>query len=187
VVIDGLAIITHPGAASRRVERDAVAAALSPYRRLAYIEAPGTIDGGDVLVIGRSIFVGISSRTNLAAIDQLRTLVTPLDYLVQCVGVTACLHLKSAVTAASDEVLLMNRQWAPVGAFTGFDVVDVHPDEPYGANLVRAGQGIVYPVAFPRTRDKLEARGLQVTAIDVSELAKAEGAVTCCSLIFSAD
>jgi dimethylargininase len=187
IVVDGLGIIARPGAPSRRVECEGVARALSSYRELAYIEAPGTIDGGDVLVIGRSIFVGVSSRTNLSAIEQVRTLLAPFGYLVQAVRVTGCLHLKSAVTAASDDLLLMNREWAVVDSFTGFDIVDVHPDEPYGANVVRAGQGVVYPVAFPRTRERLEARGLNVTGVDVSELAKAEGAVTCCSLIFSVD
>lgn len=187
IVLDGLAVITRPGAASRRVEREAVAQALAPYRPLAHIEAPGTLDGGDVLVIGRSIFIGISSRTNLAAVEQMRRLVDPVGYLVRGVRVTGCLHLKSAVTAASDDVVLMNREWAPAGAFANFDIVDVHPAEPGGANVVRAGHGVVYPTAFPRTRERLEARGFEVTGVDVSELAKAEGAVTCCSLIFPVD
>ena len=187
IVVDGLGIITRPGASSRRVEREAVARALSSYRQLAHVRAPGTIDGGDVLVVGQSIFVGLSSRTNLAATEQLRTLVAPFGYPVRPVRVSGCLHLKSAVTAASDDVLVMNRAWAPVDAFTGFDIVDVHPDEPYGANVVRVGPRLVYPAAFPRTRERLEARGLDVTCVDVSEFAKAEGAVTCCSLILPVD
>jgi len=186
VVVDGLAIITRPGAQSRRSECEGVARALEAYRPLAYIEEPGTLDGGDVLVVGQSIFIGLSSRTNLAAVEQMQRLVAPLGYMVQAVRVTGCLHLKSAVSAAADDVVLLNRDWAPVDAFTGCDIIYVHPDEPHGANVVLIGQSLVYPTAFPRTRERLESRGLGVTGVDVSELAKAEGAVTCCSLIFTA-
>jgi dimethylargininase len=186
IVLDELAIVARPGAPSRRVECAAVEDGLAPYRTtVVRIEPPGTLDGGDVLVVGRSIFIGISSRTNDAAVEQVRTRVAPFGYSVQAVSVTGCLHLKSAVTAAGDNVLLMNRAWAPVDLFRTFDIIDVHPDEPYAANVVRVGDGLLYPTAFPRTRDRLETRGFRVTAVDVSELAKAEGAVTCCSLIFT--
>jgi dimethylargininase len=98
--------------------------------------------------------------------------------------VTGCLHLKSAVTAAADGVLLMNRQWAPPEMFREFDIVDVDPAEDYGANVVRIGERLLYPTAFPGTLKRLRDRGFDVTTVDVSELAKAEGAVTCCSVIF---
>ena len=99
VVFDDLAVIARPGAASRRPEVDAVAAALRAHRRLAFIEAPGTLDGGDVLVTPGKVFVGISGRTNADGVDQLATLIAPLGFDVVPVPVTGCLHLKSAVTA----------------------------------------------------------------------------------------
>ena len=176
----------RPGAGSRRVECAAVEEALAPFRTVARIEPPGTLDGGDVLVVGHAIFIGLSSRTNEAAVEQVRARVSGLGYSVNAVRVSGCLHLKSAVTAASDGVLLMNRAWAPSGAFTGFEIIDVDADEPHAANVVRVGHRLVHAAAFPKTRKRIEDRGFDVTAVDVSELAKAEGAVTCCSLVFEA-
>lgn len=190
VVFDELALITRPGAESRRAETPAVIDALSRvqnlhFRSLAMIEEPGTLDGGDVLVVGRQVFVGLSQRTNSAAIDQLRRILGRVDYSVRAVPVLKCLHLKSAVTAIGPDALLINRDWIPEDAFAGLELVDVHPDEPYAANALLLPDRIVYPAAFPKTRKQLEKRGLQVRVVDVGELAKAEGAVTCCSLIFN--
>jgi len=184
VVLDEIALIMRPGAPSRRSEIDAVEEWLKHKRLLGRIEAPGTMDGGDVLVVGRSIFVGATSRTNPEGIDQLRRLVEYFGYSLHVVDVRGTLHLKSAVTALAGGALLINRRFVPDGAFDGFDLIDVHPDEPSAANILRIGKGHLYSDAFPLTLDRLAARGLAVTTIDVSELAKAEGGVTCCSLIF---
>jgi dimethylargininase len=185
IVLEELAIITRPGAPSRRAECAEVEQALAAYRPLVRIEAPGTVDGGDVLVVGRTVLVGASSRTNRDGIDQLRKHVAKCGYSVRPITVTGCLHLKSAVTGVSDDQLLINRQWVHAEEFGKFEMIDVDPEEAYGANVVRVSDRLLYQNAFPRTRDRLEARGLDVTSVDVSELAKAEGAVTCCSLIFS--
>lgn len=187
VVVDELAVITRPGAESRRIETAAVADALSPYRALRYVDPPGTMDGGDVLVAGRCVFVGISSRTNAAAAAQVRQLLAPYGYTICEVVVRGCLHLKSAVTSVADGVLLRNPRWVDADAFPGFELVDVDPREPRAANAVRLRDRIVFPAAFPCTADRLRARGLRVETVDASELAKAEGAVTCCSLIVDAD
>jgi dimethylargininase len=184
VVFRELALISRPGAESRREETPAIAAALGPYRTRRAIETPGTVDGGDVLVAGRRVFAGRSSRTNAAGIDQMRQILDPFGYTVQAVDVTTCLHLKSAVTALADDVLLMNRAWTAAREFHGFTIVDVDPEEPFAANALRVEDIIVFPAAFPRTRERLEARGLRVRTVDVDELAKAEGGVTCCSLVF---
>jgi dimethylargininase len=186
VVFAELAMVTRPGAVSRRLETTAVAAALDPHRPLAWIQCPGTIDGGDVLVIGRTAFVGVSGRTNRQGVDQFRRILSPIGYDVRPVVVRQCLHLKSAVTALNDNTLLVNRAWAPAEAFAAFELVDVDPAESTGANIVRVNDRLLYSAGFPRTRERLERRGFEVTTVDVSELAKAEGAVTCCSLIFEA-
>jgi dimethylargininase len=199
VVLDELAIVTRPGASSRRAEAASVAAALEPYRALRRIEDPGTLDGGDVLRLRRRIYVGLSGRSNAAAIDQLRLLTAPHGYSVQGVLITGCLHLKSAVTEIAPGTILVNPAWIDPAVFGDVEVIEVDPGEPYAANgllLVRSpgpsGPGIpnaqtltVYPACFPRTRRILEARGIALDIIDVSELQKAEGAVTCCSLVFS--
>jgi len=183
IVLDELAVITRPGAASRRHETAAVADALAEYRSLATIEAPATIDGGDVLVLGRDVFVGLSSRTNNAAVQQMRAILGPRGYAVHAVKVRGCLHLKSAVTALDDGTLLVNREWIDGKPFDRFSLVDVDPAEPAAANALRLPDRVVFPSAFPRTAERLAARGFRLEVVDASELAKAEGAVTCCSLI----
>ena len=183
VVLQELAILARPGAASRRFEVDSTRMALEGLRRLRPIQAPATLDGGDVLVVGRRIFVGQSARTNHLGIEQTRTIVEPLDYHLTCVPVERCLHLKSAVSAVDDRTLLINPRWAESTLFREFELIEIDPREPFAANALRLGPALVYPSAFPRTRERLLAAGLDVHTVDLSELAKAEGAVTCCSLI----
>ena len=183
VVLDEVAIITRPGAESRRRETPAVAEALAAYRPLHVIQHPGTVDGGDVLVAGRRVFVGRSSRTNEAAVGQMRQLLEPLGYIVSDTVVRSCLHLKSAVTALGDDVLLVNRAWIDPEAFEGITLVEVDPSEPSAANALRLDDRIVCSSAFPRTAERIARRGLRLHTVDASEVAKAEGAVTCCSLI----
>lgn len=190
VVFEELALITRPGAEARRAETPGVLDALVRLqnvhpRPLVMIDEPGTVDGGDVLVIGRQVFVGSSRRTNAAGIDQLRRILSRVGYSVRAVPVQHCLHLKSAVTALTTDAVLINRTWVSPEVFEGLELVDVDPQEPYGANALLVGDRLVYPTAYPRTRERLEKRGLHVRAVDVGELAKAEGAVTCGSLIFN--
>jgi len=184
VVFDELAILTRPGAASRRAEVDAVAAVLGSYRPLHSIDAPGTLDGGDVLTVGRRVFVGLSRRTNADGVRQLTTLLEPLGYAVTGVPLERCLHLKSAATAATDRMIVYNPAWIDAAVFDGLECLPVGAGEAAGANLLRVGEAIVCSAAAPGLARQLEARGLAVHPLDASELAKAEGALTCCSLIF---
>jgi len=185
IVLDELAIITRPGADSRKPERQSIAEALRPYRRLSYIQSPGTVDGGDVLCLGKTLFVGLSRRSNQAGIEQLRLLLDPFGYTVEGVQVNGCLHLKSAVTQVAQNTLLINRTWVDAGTFGHMDLIDVDPSEPFGGNALLVGETVVYPSAQPRTRKRLEDHAIPVRAVDVAELGKAEGGVTCCSLIFN--
>ena len=186
LVFDETAVITRPGAESRRGETVAVERALAPLRPLARIIAPGTLDGGDVLTVGKRVIVGLTGRTNAEGIAQLRAALAPHGYTVEAAEVTGCLHLKTAVTAIDDRTVLVNPAWIDAGALAGFNRVEVDPSEPMGANVVRVGERLLYATAYPRTLAKLRARGLDVVTVDASELAKAEGAVTCCSLILRA-
>ncbi len=183
VVFDEIAVITRPGAESRRAESAAVAEVLGRYRLLATITAPGTLDGGDVLRVGRTLYVGQSGRTNDEGIEQLRRHVMPHGYEVRAVRPTGCLHLKTAVTALSDTAVLLNPDWISPAAFEGLDLIGVDLAEPFAANVVRIGNSVLAAAAFPRTRRLLERHGVEVDEVDVSELAKAEGAVTCCSIL----
>jgi dimethylargininase len=186
VVLPGLAVITRPGAPSRRPETESVAAALAPYRRLATILPPGTLDGGDVLLAGGTLFVGRSRRSNEDGVSQLQIMADGCGLEVRAVPVEGCLHLKSAVTAVGRGTLLINPEWVHPRAFPSFDLVPVDPDEPHAANALDIGGVLVYPASFPRTRARLQERGFAVETVDVTELQKAEGAVTCCSLVFEA-
>lgn len=184
VVLDEMAIITRPGADSRKPEVASIARALEPYRQLYTITAPGTVDGGDVLCLGKTIYVGLSTRSNQPAVDQMMVFLKPYGYMVKGVNVSGCLHLKSAVTQVADNTLLINPEWVEMEIFKGMYFIEVDPSEPYGANALLIGNNIIYPSSYPRTRRRLEEYGLSVKTVDVSELIKAEGAVTCCSLVF---
>jgi dimethylargininase len=185
VVLDELAVMARPGAESRRAETQMVARALERFRsRLEFIEAPGTLDGGDVLRVGSDLLVGRSARTNDAAITQLRELGESLGYTVQPVEVRGCLHLKSAVTQVAENLMLVNPQWVDAAELPTRQHVEVDPEEPYAANALLVEGAVLYAAAFPKTKRRLEERGLRVVTVDVSELAKAEGGVTCCSVVF---
>jgi dimethylargininase len=183
VVLDELAVLTRPGAPSRRREVESVAAALAALRPLARIERPGTLDGGDVLRLGATLYVGRTARSNDSGIAQLAAAVASFGYEVRPVEVHGCLHLKTAVTELAPGLLLLRSEWVDAGPFAAFDRVEVHPEEPFGGNILRLGDRLLYAEAFPRTLERIRGRGLEVLTVDASELAKAEGGVTCCSLI----
>jgi dimethylargininase len=183
IVLDDLAIITRPGAPSRRPETVSIEKALEPYRIIRRIEPPGTLDGGDVLRIGMVLYVGVSGRSDAAGIEQLRAHINPFGYSVMAVPVRGCLHLKSAVTQVGPATVLINRQWVDPGHFAGMEWIDVSPEEPHGANALFVDGRVVYPDDFPRTAQRLDRAGINVRPVGVSELAKAEGGVTCCSLL----
>lgn len=187
IVLDEVAVMTRPGALSRRAEVASVADVLRGHRRLLAIGAPGTLDGGDVMRVGRTLYVGESARSNAAGIAQLRALLGAHGYVVQGVPTHGCLHLKSAVTQLGSDTLLLQPEWVDRDRFAGLRVIEVDPAEPHAANVLRIGDVLVMPASFPRTRQRLLDAGFHVTAVDVSELQKAEGAVTCCSLVFRAE
>jgi dimethylargininase len=185
IVLDEMAIITRMGAESRRPEHESIAQALARFRELQWLRGPATLEGGDVLRIGKTLYVGVSRRTNPAGIDQLRAIVVPLGYSCVPVGVRGCLHLKTACCALDERTVLANRAWMERDAFEGFRIVDVPPEEPGGANVLRIGEAIVMPSAFPRTAALVESAGFHVRTLDISEFLKAEAGLTCMSLLFS--
>ena len=184
IVFDEIAIVTRPGAPTRRPETPPVAQLLRGYRSVREVVAPATVDGGDVLVAGRSVFVGQSARTNREAVTQMRRVLEPLAYEIHMVPVTGCLHLKSAATVIGETRLLINTSWVERKAFPRAELIEIDPLEPSAANVLRIGRELICSDRFPRTRDRLEREGFVVRSVDLSELAKAEGAVTCCSLVF---
>ena len=186
MVLDEIAVLLRPGAASRRPEVTGVEAVLRQYRTLASIQPPGTLDGGDLLRIGNIIFAGLSTRSNQSGIEQFRNIVKDYGFSVKTVETTKCLHLKSAVSEVAPGTLLINPDWISGSAFGDYELIDVDKKESHAANALLVGRNVMLPASFPRTADKLVTRGINVTPIDLSELQKAEGATTCCSLILTA-
>jgi dimethylargininase len=184
VVLDEVAVITRPGAPSRRGETASTAAALRAYRRLVTIENPGTLDGGDVLVAGKTVFVGVGVRSNADGVRQFARHLAPFGYEVSGVEVSGCLHLKSAATLVSASLVLVNPAFVDPRVFAPLEPVPVSPDEPSAANALLVGGHVIYSPAYPRTLGILERLGMHVIPVDLGELAKAEGALTCCSLVF---
>ncbi len=186
IVLEEVAVICTLGTETRRKESASVAAALERYRKVVNVRLPGTLEGGDVLRIGKKIFVGLTERSNAEGIRQLAVIAGQYGYDVTAVPVTGCLHLKSAVTLLGRNVLLGNREWFHWQRFEGFDWVDVDPAEPHAGNALAIGEAIVFPASFPKTRARIEAKGFRVEPLDISELQKAESGLTCSSLIFDA-
>ena len=184
LVLDECAIITRPGAESRRSETVTIAEYLKPYRKLFYIQATARVDGGDILQVGKRIYVGLTTRSDTNAIEQMQDFLEPYGYELQAVRVTGCLHLKSAVTQVTEDTLLINPAWVDKNDFRGVKFIETEPSEVYAANAVMIDSSIIYPAAFPGTQKRLEAAGIPMVIVEADELAKAEGAVTCCSLIF---
>lgn len=185
VVFPEVGIITRPGAKSRRPETESMAGVLKQYRDLEFIKSPGTLDGGDVLKLGKNVYIGSSARTNKEGIRQMAGFLKPYGYTVHGVPVTKCLHLKTAVAEIDDDLLLINSNWLDPENFPDYHCKPVHPEEPYGANVMRYDNMALSPTAFPHTADWLTGRGYDVIQIDQSELAKAEAGLTCCSVIVS--
>ncbi|MFI5318428.1 MAG: dimethylarginine dimethylaminohydrolase family protein [Myxococcota bacterium] len=185
VVLDELAIATRPGALSRRGEVESVAAALGAQREVRSLTGDATLDGGDVLALERTLFVGLSRRTNAEGARQLHALTAPFGYAIVPLAVESALHLKTAVTRAGERTLVVNPQWVETRSFASWERIEVDAREPFAANVLRVRDTTICAAAFSRTNDRLRARGIAVNAVDVSELAKAEAGVTCCALIAS--
>ena len=185
IVLDEIAVMTRLGAESRRGESDSLAREIGKHRPLDWMTAPATMDGGDVLRAGRTLFAGLSARTNAAGIQQLAAAIEPHGYRVQPVAVRGCLHLKSAASSLGDDTILLHRPWIDAGAFSGMHLIDVPEAEVEAANVLQIGDAVLIAAGFPRTAGLIAALGRAVYPIDNSELRKAEGALTCCSLLFS--
>jgi dimethylargininase len=185
IVLDEVAIMTRMGAESRRGEAESLARELEKHRPLRWMKSPATLDGGDVMRCGRTLFVGLSARTNAAGIQQLAAEAEPFGYRVRPAAVQGCLHLKSAASDLGGDTVLIRRPCIDTGAFTGLRMIDVPAGEEGGVNVLRIGDSVLVAAGFPKTAACVEALGRRVKVVDNSELRKAEGALTCCSLVFA--
>jgi len=184
VVLPEVAVIANPGAPARNGEQVSVADALAAWRPVTRIEAPGTLDGGDVLLIGRHALVGLSGRTNRAGAAQLGAVLETHGYTWETVSVGAGLHLKSSLNLAGEDLLLATAAAAALPAVARYSVLTVPPDEEYAANSLWLGGTVITPDGYPRVRDLIAATGVRVVTVDTGEFRKMDGGLTCLSLRF---
>jgi dimethylargininase len=185
IFLDELAILCRPGVPSRQAEVGKIEAYVEPIRPVRRITPPGTLEGGDVLRIGRTFYVGKSSRTNADGIGQFQKIVSPLGYRVITVDVKGCLHLKTGATSPARGLLLVNAHWIDESPFFGFELLRLPPEEPWGANTLTVNGTVMVSESAPKTADLLEKKGLRVFRLDISELQKAEAGLTCLSILYS--
>jgi dimethylargininase len=183
IVLGGTAIMTVMGAPSRVGEEEAVREVLADYLAVKEIARPATLDGGDVLVIGRDVFIGLGERTNEAGVEQVRALAGP-DFRITPVPLKGVLHLKSACTYVGDGHILIRPGHFDADAFRGFKLIEVPEGEAYAANCLSLGSVVLVSAGYPRTRDAVEARGFRTRSVEMSEFRKGHGSLTCLSKIF---
>ncbi|HZF41200.1 MAG TPA: arginine deiminase family protein [Blastocatellia bacterium] len=184
VVVDEIAVVARMGAATRREEVNSLIPVLGRYRSLRFLGSPATLEGGDVIRVGRTLFVGESTRTNAEGIAQLREFLAPYDYQVRAVKVDGCLHLTTGCSYLGRNVVLLNRSWVDAGPFEWAERIETPASEPWAANTVTVGDLLLLPAGYPRTRELLERRGVRMVTTDISEFEKAEAGLSCLSLIF---
>lgn len=183
LVLDSLAVIARSGAASRRAESATITGTLARYRHLVQLPPAACLDGGDVLAIDRTVYIGRTTRTNQAAIDFLTTLLRQYYYEVVTVPVSGCLHLKSAVTWIGNNTVLINPEWVPRAPFSQHRQIDIAPEEPMAANALHVGTQLLMSASYPRTAARVGALGLVPRLIDISEFHRTEGGLTCLSIL----
>jgi dimethylargininase len=184
VVTPKVAIITNPGAKSRQGEEATIAEILTPYRSIEHIQAPGTLDGGDVLMIGNHFFIGISERTNSHGAGQLGKILGKYGNTWTTLQVSAGLHFKSSVNYAGHNTLLVTEGFAAHKALSEYNKIIVSQAEEYAANVLWINDHLLIPKGFPDIKTKLKALDLNIIELDVSEMRKMDGGLTCLSIRF---
>lgn len=185
IVLDEVAVLTSMGSPARRKEPQGIEPILRQHREVVRIDPPAKIEGGDVLRVGRRLLVGSSTRTNLAGITLLAGQVEPFGYTVQAIPVQNCLHLKTGCTALPDGRLLVNPAWINPAALGDFEIVEIPSDEPWAANICPVNSSVLLVAQHVRTAELIDSLGFNVRPVELSEFAKAEGGVTCLSLLFN--
>jgi dimethylargininase len=182
IVTPNLAVITHPGAPSRQGEEVTLEPVLKRYRPVVYIHPPGTVDGGDILMVGNHFFIGLSERTNSEGADQLTKLLAEAGYTSETVPVASGLHLKSGVNYIGKDTLLVTNSMAAHPAFARYEKILLDPEEEYAANTLWVNDTLLMPKGFPKTYGILTNLGMGIIELDVSEVRKMDGGLTCMSL-----
>jgi len=184
VVTPDVAVITNPGAEDRKGEEDTIEPLLSKHRKTIYVKPPGTLDGGDVLMVDTHFFIGISERSNMEGAEQLGRILEKYGNSWAAVPVNSGLHLKTCVNFVGNNTLLITEDFADLNEFKGFDKIILNKEEESAANTLFINDCLIIPKGFPDTRKKLATLGLDIIELDVSEACKMDGGLTCMSIRF---
>jgi dimethylargininase len=184
IVVDEVAIVTSMGSSSRQDEPKAIAPELAKYKEIVRLELPAKIEGGDVLRIGKKLYVGISGRTNIKGANELAGILKPWNYEVTPVKFKDCLHLKTACTAIDEQTLLINPQWIVPETFSEYKLLFVPEDECWAANTLRVKDTIFLQDRFPKTHELVKKHHESIKILDISEFQKVEAGLSCLSIIF---
>ena len=187
IVLKEVAVVGIPARESRQREVGGVISTLNQYRSLKFLKEPATLEGGDVILDGKTIYVGRSSRTNQEGIIQLRQMVEPYGYSVRDVKVRGCLHLSTGASYLAPKTILANPDWVDIQAFLDCNVIRVPAGEPWGGNVLTIGEVVLMPSSCPQTKALLQSLGFIVQSVDISEFEKAEAGVTCMRLGFESE
>lgn len=184
VVVPEIAVITNPGASSRRGEELSIEKRLSDYKKIEKIKTPGNLDGGDILVIDKIVFIGISERTNIEGANQLSEILFKYGYSAKMLQVEEGLHLKSDVNYIGKNTLLITEKYKDNSSFKNFNKICVDSYEAYAANSLLINENIIVPRGFPKTKQKMLQTEFDIIELDMSESQKMDGGLTCLSLRF---
>lgn len=183
LVMSGCAVATRPGALARRGEVDKVASELqSFYDKVEVIEAPGTLDAGDIMMVGQHFYIGLSERSNQAGAEQLIEILKTYGYSGSTVAFSEALHLKSSVSYLENNLLVITGELCTKPEFANFDHIEIDADEAYAANCVWINNHVLVATGYPKTSKAIADLGFQVIELDVSEFRKLDGGLSCLSL-----
>ena len=183
VVVPERAVVAFPGAASRRPEVVTIAETLARYRPVSYISGGGTLDGGDVMHFGKTLYAGRTARTNDEGADELASILAPHGYRVVRTTADGCLHYMSGASNLGRDTVLVNPAWVVPSEVDGAQFIEIDPSEPWAANTVAVGDTVLMSAAFPRTIERVRDAGFDVRELDISEFQKAEGGLSCLSIL----
>ncbi len=184
IIFPELAVISRPGALARRGEIASIEPVLARQKSIQWIQSPGTLDGGDVLTIDQQVFVGLTERTNQAGFDQFQAILEPLGYICQAITVAAGLHLKSSVNYVGGNTILLTENFADHPEWNQFNRIIIDSGEEYAANTLWVNDHLLIPAGFPNTYNRIRTLRLQIIELEMSELQKMDGGLTCLSLRF---
>jgi len=179
------AIITNPGAPSRKGEIKEIVVLLEKYfQNMEIIEPPGTIDAGDIMMVDSHYFIGLSDRTNNAGAKQMINILEKYDLSGSTITLEQVLHLKTGVSYLENKTLLVTGEFLNKKEFSDFNIIPVEDDENYAANSIWVNDYVIMPSGYPKTRKAIEREGYKILAVNTSEFRKIDGGVSCLSLRF---